>query len=39
MKPLMLDLLRVFVMHILPLLAVAAVVETFVTPAVMALFM
>ena len=39
MKPLMLELLRVFVMHILPLLAVAAVVETFVTPAVMALFM
>lgn len=38
-KPLMLNLLRVFIMHILPLLAIAAVVETYVTPAVMALFM
>ena len=39
MKPLMLNLLRVFIMHILPLLAVAAVVEVYVTPRVMALFM
>ncbi len=39
MKPLMLNLLRVFIMHILPLLAVAAVVEVCVTPRVMALFM
>lgn len=39
MKPLMVNLLRVFIMHILPLLAVAAVVEVYVTPRVMALFM
>lgn len=39
MKPLMLNLLRVFILHILPLLAVAAVVEVYVTPHVMALFM
>ena len=39
MKPLMLDLLRVFIMHILPLLAAAAIMEVYVTPHVMALFM
>ena len=39
MKPLMLNLLRVFILHILPLLAVAAVAEVYVTPHVMALFM
>ena len=39
MKPLMLNLLRVFVMHILPLLVIAAVMEVYVTPRVMALFM
>ena len=39
MKPLMLNLLRVFIMHILPLLAVAAMMEVYVTPRVMALFM
>ena len=38
MKPLMLNLLRVFILHILPLLAVAAVVEVCVTPHAMALF-
>ena len=39
MKPLLLNLLRMFLMHILPLLAVAAVVEVYVTPHVMALFL
>ena len=39
MKPLMLNLLRVFILHILPLLAVAAVAEVYVTPHVMSLFM
>ena len=39
MKPLMLNLLRVFIMHILPLLAAAAIMEVYVTPHVMALFM
>ena len=39
MKPLLLNLLRMFLMHILPLLAVAAVVEVYVTPQVMALFL
>ena len=39
MKPLMLNLLRVFILHILPLLAVAAVAEVYVTPHVRALFM
>lgn len=38
-KPLLLNLLRVFFMHILPLLAIAAVIEVYVTPHVMALFM
>ena len=39
MKPLLLNLLRMFLMHILPLLAAAAVVEVYVTPQVMALFL
>ena len=39
MKPLLLNLLRMFLMHILPLLVVAAVAEVYVTPHVMALFM
>ncbi len=39
MKPLMLNILRVFLLHILPLLAAAAVVEVYVTPRVMALFL
>ena len=39
MKPLLLNLLRMFLMHILPLLVAAAVVEVYVTPQVMALFL
>lgn len=39
MKPLLGNIARSFVMHVLPLLAAAAVVETYITPAVLALFM
>ena len=39
MKPLLCNIARSFVMHVVPLLVVAAVVETYITPAVLALFM
>ena len=39
MKPLMLNLLRVICLLVLPLLVVAAVMECYVTPQVMQLFM
>lgn len=39
MKPLLCNIARSFVMHVLPLLVMAAVVETYITPAVLALFM
>ena len=39
MKPLMLKLLRVICLLVLPLLVVAAVMECYVTPQVMQLFM
>ena len=39
MKPLLLNILRVTVLLVLPLLALAAVVEAYVTPAVMQLFL
>ena len=37
MKPLLCNIARSFVMHVLPLLVMAAVVETYITPAVLAL--
>ena len=39
MKPLLCNIARSFVMHVLPLLVMAAAVETYITPAVLALFM
>ena len=39
MKPLLCNIARSFVMHVVPLLVVAAAVETYITPAVLALFM
>lgn len=39
MKPLLCNIARSFVMHVLPLLVMAAVAETYITPAVLALFM
>ena len=39
MKPLLLNILRVTVLLVLPLLVVAAVMETYVTPALMQLFL
>ncbi len=39
MKPLLLNILRVVVLLVLPLLVIAAVMETYVTPALMQLFM
>ena len=39
MKPLLCNIARSFVMHVLPLLVIAAVAETYITPAVLALFM
>ena len=39
MKPLMANIARVYLMHILPLLIVAAIVETYVTPRFLGLFM
>ena len=39
MKPLLCNIARSFVMHVLPLLVMAAVVETYITPAVLAHFM
>lgn len=39
MKPLLYNIARSFVMHVLPLLVMAAVAETYITPAVLALFM
>ena len=38
MKPLLCNIARCFVMHIVPLLVIASVVETYVTPWVMNLF-
>lgn len=39
MKPLLLNILRVTVLLVLPLLVIAAVMETYVTPALMQLFL
>lgn len=39
MGPLMKDLLRLFVMHIIPLLMAAAVIEAYVTPQLLKLFL
>ena len=39
MKPLLCNIARSFAMHVLPLLVMAAVAETYITPAVLALFM
>ena len=39
MKPLLLNILRIVCVLILPLLAAAAVMETYVTPLVMSLFL
>ncbi len=39
MKPLLLNILRVVVLLVLPLLVIAAVMETYVTPALMQLFL
>ena len=39
MKPLLLNILRVVVLVVLPLLVIAAVMETYVTPVVMQLFL
>ena len=39
MKPLLLNILRVVVLLVVPLLVLAAVAETYVTPALMQLFM
>lgn len=39
MKPLLCNIARSFVMHVLPLLVMAAVAEAYITPAVLALFM
>lgn len=39
MGPLMKDLLRLFVMHIIPLLVAAAVIEAYVTPQLLKLFL
>ncbi len=39
MKPLLCNIARSFVMHVLPLLVIAAVAETYITPAVLGLFM
>ena len=39
MKPLLCNIARSFVMHVLPLLVMAAVAETYITPAILALFM
>lgn len=39
MKPLLCNIARSFVMHVLPLLVMAAVAETYITPAVLSLFM
>ena len=39
MKPLLLNILRVVVLLLLPLLVIAAVMETYVTPALMQLFL
>lgn len=39
MKPLLLNILRVMVLLVLPLLVIAAVMETYVTPALMQLFL
>ena len=39
MGPLMKDLLRLFVMHIIPLLVAAAVMEAYVTPQLLKLFL
>lgn len=39
MKPLLLNILRVVVLLVVPLLVLAAVAETYMTPALMQLFM